>query len=83
MHTFHLVLDCETALVWGTHIKQMSYSHLGQRFAMQELKIVIATLCRQFNFEALQTIEQTKHVITGILTPLNGLHVKVTKRTTK
>ena len=50
---------------------------------MQELKIVIATLCRQFNFESLQTIEQTKHVITGLLTPLNGLHVKVSMRTKK
>jgi cytochrome P450 family 4 len=52
----------------------------GQKFAMQEMKIVLSHLLRNFRFEATQTMKQTDYDIVFITRPRNGVHLKVAQR---
>jgi len=53
---------------------------IGQKFAMYEEKVVLATVLRNFTLEAAEKIEDVKIVPDMILRPMNGLHVKLSKR---
>ncbi len=47
---------------------------------MQEMKIVLSHLLRNYRFEATQTVKQTDYDIVFITRPRNGVHLMVTQR---
>lgn len=53
---------------------------IGQRFAMMEMKIVLANLFRRFRVKSLKTIEKIQPTSDAILKPLNGVPVSVKLR---
>ena len=50
---------------------------IGQRFAMMEMKIVLASLFRRYQMKSLKTIEEIQPSSDAILKPLNGIPVSV------
>lgn len=57
------------------------YSYTGQRFAMMELKVVLATLVLGFQIESVQTRSDLNLNPGLVLQPLNGIKVKLRPRT--
>ncbi|KAI3353377.1 hypothetical protein L3Q82_019910, partial [Scortum barcoo] len=53
---------------------------IGQRFALMEEKVVLASVLRKFNIEACQKREELRPVGELILRPENGIWIKLTKR---
>lgn len=52
----------------------------GQRFALMEEKVVLASILRRFNVEACQTREELRPVGELILRPEKGIWIKLEKR---
>jgi cytochrome P450 family 4 len=57
-----------------------SITNTGQKFATQEMKIVLSHLFRNFRFESTQTVEQTDYDLIFITRPRNGVLLRVDKR---
>ena len=53
---------------------------LGQRFAMNELKVMLSSILRNFEVQATEKTEDIKPLGEIILRPENGIHVTLTKR---
>ncbi|XP_072165418.1 cytochrome P450 4V2-like [Diadema setosum] len=53
---------------------------IGQRFAMMEDKVLVATVLRRFSVESLSSIEEVRPMAELILRPSSGIHVKLTRR---
>ena len=53
---------------------------IGQRFAMMEEKIILATLLRRFNIKSLRTTEELECLQELITKPSNGIPVKLSIR---
>uniref|UniRef100_A0A3P8RU77 Cytochrome P450 4V2 n=1 Tax=Amphiprion percula TaxID=161767 RepID=A0A3P8RU77_AMPPE len=53
---------------------------IGQRFAIMEEKVVLASILRNFNIEACQTREELRPVGELILRPEKGIWIKLEKR---
>ncbi|XP_008280300.1 cytochrome P450 4V8 [Stegastes partitus] len=54
---------------------------IGQRFAVMEEKVILASILRNFNVEACQTREELRPVGELILRPEKGIWIKLEKRT--
>ncbi|KAJ3614807.1 hypothetical protein NHX12_018377 [Muraenolepis orangiensis] len=54
---------------------------IGQRFAMMEEKVVLASILRSFNIEACQTREELHPLGEIVLRPENGILIKLERRT--
>lgn len=52
----------------------------GQKFGMMEVKVVLSTLFRNFEFETLCKLEEMKVASESVLYPESGIYVKITKR---
>lgn len=50
---------------------------IGQRFAMMEEKIILATLLRRFNIKSLKTTEELQCQLELITKPANGIPVEL------
>ena len=55
---------------------------VGQKFAMMELKVIVATLLRNFTIESVQSTEELTIRPSLIIQPLEGIKVKLTSRRT-
>ena len=55
---------------------------VGQKFAMMELKVIVATLLRNFTIESVQSTEELTIRPSLIIQPLEGIQVKLTSRRT-
>lgn len=53
---------------------------IGQKFAMYEEKIILATVLRKFRFEAVDTPKSAPPMPDIILRPKNGIRVKLVVR---
>ncbi|KAJ8024061.1 Cytochrome P450 4V2 [Holothuria leucospilota] len=53
---------------------------IGQRFAIMEQKVILATLLRKIEVTSLQTIDELQLAAEGILRALNGVHVNLVLR---
>lgn len=53
---------------------------LGQKFAMMELKVILATLLRTFQIESTQKQSELRPNPGLVLQPSNGITVKLTSR---
>ncbi|XP_067946150.1 cytochrome P450 4V2-like [Watersipora subatra] len=53
---------------------------IGQKFAMMELKTIVATLLRNFNIESVQSREELKINPALVIEPVDGIRVKLTSR---
>lgn len=54
---------------------------IGQKFALMEEKIVLATLFRKFRVEAVDTVDSSVPLADIILRPKNGIRVQLIERT--
>jgi cytochrome P450 len=54
---------------------------IGQRFAQQEMLIILINLIRKFELKSLKTIGELKPSFDLILKPLNGIPMQITPRT--
>uniref|UniRef100_A0AAR5PE84 Cytochrome P450 n=2 Tax=Dendroctonus ponderosae TaxID=77166 RepID=A0AAR5PE84_DENPD len=54
---------------------------LGQKFAMRNIKTLLACVLRKYNVKCLERVEDIKYTIEIVLRPLNGLHVALERRT--
>ena len=61
-----------------THCSRMLFT--GQRFAMMELKVVLATLLLTFEMKSTQTESDLNPTPGLVLQPENGIWVKLTTR---
>ena len=52
----------------------------GQRFAMMELKVVLANYLRHFRFSLSDPSKKVQPVYNLLLKPKNGVHLTITKR---
>ena len=58
------------------------HEFVGQKFAMMEVKVVVATLLRNFNIESIDTEDELKIRPAVVLQPSDeGIRVKLTSRT--
>jgi cytochrome P450 len=53
---------------------------IGQKFALMEEKVVLATFFRNFNVEAAQTLDSVTVMVELITRPKNGLRVRLSNR---
>ncbi|KAJ8027652.1 Cytochrome P450 4V2 [Holothuria leucospilota] len=53
---------------------------IGQKFAIMEQKVIMATVLRKISLTSLQTIEELKLANELVLRPTNGVYVKLTLR---
>jgi cytochrome P450 len=56
---------------------------IGQRFALMEEKVVLASLLRKFEIKSLKTTEELEPIADVILRPLHGIPVQLTARNSK
>ena len=56
---------------------------IGQRFAMMEIKVILANILRKFEMKSLKTIEELQPLVELVLKPANGLPVQLTMRKNK
>lgn len=80
MHIFHSLLVRAIALVGIQKYNTNRSNTLGQRFALEEEKIVMCHLLRQFTFEATQEPTEMDEVTALVLRPMNGVILKVKHR---
>ena len=52
----------------------------GQRFAVMEMKVILASILRSFNIEACQKREELRPFADLILRPSNGILIKLERR---
>nr|UUB32716.1 cytochrome P450 CYP4CV1 [Dendroctonus valens] len=53
---------------------------LGQKFAMRNVKTLLACVLREYNVKCQQRLEDIKYTIEIVLRPVNGLHVALERR---
>ncbi|ENN77673.1 hypothetical protein YQE_05824, partial [Dendroctonus ponderosae] len=53
---------------------------LGQKFAMRNVKALLACVLREYNVKCQQRLEDIKYTIEIVLRPVNGLHVALERR---
>ena len=56
---------------------------IGQRFALMEEKVVLASLLRKFEIKSLKKTEDLEPIADVILRPLHGIPVQLTARNLK
>jgi len=54
--------------------------YVGQKFAMMEEKVMLATIFRNFNVEAAEKREDIALLAELIMRPRDGLHIKISPR---
>lgn len=52
----------------------------GQKFAMRNVKTLLASVLREYNIKCQQPLEDMKYTIEIVLRPVNGLHVAFERR---
>ena len=50
---------------------------IGQRFAMMEIKVILANVLRKFEIKSLKSTEELEPVLELVLKPSNGLPVEL------
>ena len=54
---------------------------IGQRFAIMEIKVILANMLRKFEIKSLKTVEELEPVAELVLKPAYGIPVKLSVRT--